>query len=325
MLHISAPATLMLMGEHAVLRNYPALALAISPRLHVYLHSRSDQEVHIESSLGSFQGQLTELSPQAPFRFVLSCIKQFASQLRQGFDLKIKSEFSATQGLGSSAAVLVATCTALYLLTQPTVQLNDTATHLAIFKHAYHSLLEVQGSGSGTDLATAILGGVVYYQMRPLIFETIGTTLPITAVYSGSKMPTKEVIKLVNTAAAKNPEAYQSYFASIGQLVANAKQALLKQDLNALAKLMQDNQNILQTMDLNNPNIDYLLSQLQQDPGILTAKISGSGLGDCVIALGQSCIKKFPKNAFENKAGMLSLPLSISKNGVLQHDSHSMY
>ncbi|MCX7123412.1 MAG: hypothetical protein NTV32_07115 [Gammaproteobacteria bacterium] len=92
MIHASAPATLMLMGEHAVLQGHRALVAAATPRLHVYVRPRFDRIVTIQSALGYDQADLDTLEIKAPFKFVFSIIDQIKPQ--QGFDLEIQSDFS---------------------------------------------------------------------------------------------------------------------------------------------------------------------------------------------------------------------------------------
>jgi hypothetical protein len=55
----------------------------------VSLHPRSDNEITIESGLGMYGTPLDNLTPKAPFQFVLAAIQQ--STPSRGFDLKIKA------------------------------------------------------------------------------------------------------------------------------------------------------------------------------------------------------------------------------------------
>ena len=103
----------MLMGEHAVLRGQPAIVCAISKRMKIELTPRDDKAVLLHSALGEHETTLDELAPSDSFRFVLGAIRTCRADLKQGFELDIKSEMSHQMGLGSSAAVTVATLAAL--------------------------------------------------------------------------------------------------------------------------------------------------------------------------------------------------------------------
>jgi len=59
----SAPGSLFIAGEHAVLVGYPALVAAIDKRIHVTLTPRTDRHIHIRSdSLGEYTATLDNLS-----------------------------------------------------------------------------------------------------------------------------------------------------------------------------------------------------------------------------------------------------------------------
>ncbi len=72
MIHTSAPGTLMLMGEHAVLNGCHCLVAATDQRLHVYLKPRKDNIIRIQSNLGEFEIPIDKLTIKEPFTFVLS-------------------------------------------------------------------------------------------------------------------------------------------------------------------------------------------------------------------------------------------------------------
>ena len=311
MIHTSAPATLMLMGEHAVLRNYPCLVAAASPRLHVYVTQRDDDIIHITSSLGTYECTLKTIEIKPPFTFILSLIKQFQKKLSHGFNLEVVSEFDANLGLGSSAATLMATAAALTKLSGH----PPLADPEALFKIAKKSLIQIQGQGSGADLAATLMGGIVYYKIKPLSMEKLPCEIPLVAIYSGSKMATIEVIKIINTHDA----AYQSHFEDIGKAVTLAKTALLDNDMVLLSDALILNQNIMEQMHLANTNIRHIIKRLNVDSGILAAKISGSGLGDCVIGLGQLNDTHFPEGEFEQSQVIKSLHLTLSPLGLIEH------
>ena len=55
----SAPGSLMLMGEYAVLYGHSGIVTAINKRIHVKLRPRQDTGLHIESALGNFTGDIS--------------------------------------------------------------------------------------------------------------------------------------------------------------------------------------------------------------------------------------------------------------------------
>ncbi len=305
MIHSSAPATLMLMGEHAVLHGKHALVAAASPRLHVYLQPRLDRIITIRSALGNYTGSLDTLEITDPFRFILSIIKQM--NVQQGMDLEIQSDFAATLGLGSSAAVMVATAAAI---------LECAPQDKSLFDICYASLLEVQGRGSGADLMAAIVGGIVLYRREPVFFKPIWpnpslTELPFHLIYAGYKTPTPEVIQIVEAWRQQDPARYAQLFEDIDRCVAQAAQALETGDLPRFAQAMQANQKLMQALGVSDTHLDQIVHDLEATPGILAAKISGSGLGDCVFAVGH-------RDNQNNIAGEV-LDVRLSTQGVQIH------
>lgn len=277
LIHTSAPATLMLLGEHAVLHGKHAVVAAVNQRLHVYLTPRTDAVVSIDSTLGHYTSTIDALRVQAPFTFVLSVIRGLAKGTSKGFDLKIDSEFSSTMGLGSSAAALVATAAAV---------MRYWNIEADLFETAYRSLIEVQGRGSGADLAAAIQGGVLLYRRVPFLAQKIcEMPFPLKLLYSGYKTPTAEVIAIVEAVRQKDPHTFAVLFDEINAAVLAGAAALQEQNWEGFAQAMDRNQMLMEKLGVCDKTLSRMIAALRREPDVLSAKISGSGLGDCVYGL----------------------------------------
>lgn len=275
-----APGSFMLMGEHAVLRGYPALVMAVEQGITVTLTPRADRVIQIASSLGQHQTTLDDLQVKRPFQFVLALIQHLQTEVPQGFDLVIYSDIRADMGIGSSAAVTMATLKVFV----EWLQLNWEQTQLlSVARQVVRS--QQNGLGSGADLAASLLGGTVYFHAEPLSAQRLSHTPKIISRYCGYKTPTAEVIQRVEQQRQAQPAQYAAYDQQIGQLVEQAKQAIEQADWRVLGQCFIQQQAIMHAMQLCTPEIDALLAELTQDPQVLGAKISGSGLGDCVIGL----------------------------------------
>ena len=279
MISVSAPGSLMLMGEHAVLQGYPAIVAAIDQRLQVHLTPRSDDQIYAKSNLGTYQGCLSDLPTDHTWRFVIATIQHFLSQLTHGIGITIESEINSTIGFGSSAALVVALTKALAIAT------DTPLDNIALTTLARQLIRDVQGRGSGSDVAASVFGGVVYYHPDTDTVTPIDYLPNIVAVYSGYKTPTPEVIATVMQRVTDDPAHYQRVFADIGTATEQGKQALLNRDLTAFADALQTNQNLMTELGVCDDTLQAIIDTLQQHPAILAAKISGSGLGDCVIGL----------------------------------------
>ena len=299
----------MLLGEHAVLHGRRALVCAIDQRITVECFQTLEKTVRIFSDLGTYESPIDQLEDHPDFRFVLDAVKQYP--LENGIELKITSEFSSDIGFGSSAAVTVATHAALMKHSgranspsEPPHRNDGSLGEFAlpldrIFQRSLATIHRVQGRGSGADLAASVFGGVVAYRADPLEISPMCEEFPLTAVYSGSKMKTADVIRYLEEKRSHNADYFEKIFdrmdASVGEVIA---------DFPTLGKNLILNQKLMEEMGLCNDALAEIISIFQTlDPkqsesafGIpkeatngkrqTPAKISGSGLGDCAIGLG---------------------------------------
>jgi len=272
----------MLLGEHAVLHGKHALVCAINRRITIRLFPSMDNTVKIVSDLGNYQSPLDDLVDHPSFRFVLQAIRQHLGQLSAGFELRIDSEFPPDIGFASSAAVTVATHAALMRWSK-----NEAPINQELFFHSLETVQTVQGGGSGADLAASVFGGVVGYGTAPE-FQPVEISAPLTAVYCGYKTPTPEVILKVEQLRTENPEKYARIYSEIDTSVDVAVSSLRNQDFPAFGKILDRNQQLMDEMGVNTPELQEIVSALQGDPEIFGAKISGSGLGDCAVGIGHA-------------------------------------
>lgn len=303
----SAPGSLMLLGEHAVLYGKTALVAALDKRINVRLTPREDNQIHIHSDLGTYQTDLVNFTQAKPFHFVLGAIKQHLSKLKQGFNLEINSEFSAEVGFGSSAAVTVATLAALVSW------LNIRLSARDMVKQARTVIRAIQGVGSGADVAASVHGGLIAYQAQPLFIEKFTATVPLTVLFCGFKTPTVDVIQKVQEKYAHYPHLFRQMMNAIGQCVLDAVRFVQKQEWHKVGEIMTIQQGLLASLGVSMPILHNLVERLNEQPDIWGAKISGSGMGDCVVGIGTTdqigdCLSLSP--------GVTHLPVAISAQGV---------
>lgn len=297
----SAPGKLMLLGEHAVLHGKLALVGAVNQKIQVKLTPRFDTKINISSEMGYFSTTLADLKVNPPFHFILSAIERQLVFINSGFDLIIKSDFSHEVGLGSSAAVTCATTAALF------AWLKKEFDRQKIFDYSFASIREVQGLGSGADLAASVFGGIIAYRMKPLELQKLPGTLPITVVYSGAKEGTVKVVNVVENLRSRHPAILTTIFELMELSTRQAVAAIMNQNWHELGQLLNINQGFMDAIGVNNLILSKIIYGLRSDPGIWGSKISGAGLGDCVVGLGQLHNPGFPYTV---------LPLEISPDGV---------
>lgn len=298
----------MLLGEHAVLAGKQAVVAAVDKRLHMELVPVSSDIITItDTRLGIMTQNINELQILAPYKFVCCAILEFKSLIKTGFNLNINSEFSSVIGLGSSAAVTVATVAILSKWLHPTAYTLDQ-----IFTIAKRVMLKVQGSGSGADLAASIFGGVINYTMQPCVYNSLPMIPNLTAVYCGYKKPTTEVIQLVTAAAQQEPELFAEIFDEMNNIVQQAKIAIQQQNWYELGILFNKHHALQMRLGVSDTLLNALVDKLIDQDTIYGAKISGSGLGDCVIGLGE-----LQQQIFAQQDGIVQFLVKIDHQGLI--------
>ncbi|SFR20205.1 mevalonate kinase family protein [Poseidonocella sedimentorum] len=286
MIRASAPGSIMITGEHAVVYGHSAIVAAIDQRITVELLPQPGPEIDIASDIAPpLFARLDALPHGGPYRFVLAAIAGFAADLPGGVSLRIRSEIDPTLGLGSSAAVTIATLGALARYADHTP--DDLHTR------ALGIIRALQGRGSGADLASSLTGGMISYRAP----EAGGPAAKITALpappplslrYAGYKTPTADVLALVAARMEAEPERYRALYAQMGAAAETAIAAATAQDWPALAASLQRYQTYMEALGVCDETLGALIRGAIAHPGTIAAKISGSGLGDCVVALGQT-------------------------------------
>ena len=283
---VKVPGSLMLFGEHAVLYGKTALVGAINKYITVTLVFRADDLVYIKSSaLGEHRIALKKFKIEDPFKFVLAAIKRKRAGLKCGFDLLIESDFSPTVGFGSSAAVTVATLAVLEHAMSGVIP-----DKLDLFHEALAVVRSVQKVGSGADIAASIFGGILAYRRGShpkLYIKKLPKLIPLTVVYSGSKVATPIVVQAVKYLRAKHLKIFDCIYDAMDKCSLEAITAIKEQDLQRLGELMNIHQGLQDAIGVNNVRLSELIFALRSRKEIKGAKISGAGLGDCVIGLGK--------------------------------------
>ncbi len=283
MIEVSAPGSLMLCGEHAVLHGQTAIACAVNKRINVKLVPRNDDTFVIHSAIGTYQGEVKEPKIDSRFLFIIEAVKLL--QPSGGFELDIISEFSHQVGLGSSAAVTVAVCTALSLFN------GEDPCNERLFDIALQCVLNIQGKGSGSDLAASVYGGIVSLKVTEESQREVGKLNcelpPLGLYYCGYKMKTPAVIELVNQKCSQAPALYRSLYKLMGETSLQATVAICANNWTKTGQLFNFYQGLMDALGVNDSTLAQIIYSLRQDPEVYGSKISGSGLGDCVISLGR--------------------------------------
>lgn len=308
MYRAKAPGSLMLLGEYAVLQGKTALVAAIDKFISITLKPRSDDRIFIDSALGTLTLHRHQITLQAPFEFVLATLA--LKKPPSGCNIKIDSDLPASFGLGSSAAVTVALLIALNRW------LEKILTKLKLWQEALQVIHQVQKRGAGADCAASIFGGVIAFSNPPFSVTPLKGAPPLAAVYSGSKLTTARAIDIVNSRRQQKLTNYQIIDEQMNELSKKGITAINTKDWISLGNLFNSGQELMKAIGVSNGHLENLVQSLREQPHILGAKISGSGLGDCVIGVGKLPPNFFPRNEEEKRLGVKQLFLIITSEGA---------
>lgn len=281
----SAPGKLMLYGEHAVVYGHPCIVTAVDQRVRVTVEPNGEGEIHVCSpnvGLDEYHKEIGRLGKDdlpKSMAFVEHLIKRVYNKykLNKGIRISTESDFSTQFGFGSSAAVVSALAKALDGYFKLEMSKKE------IFEIAYQAVLDVQGVGSGFDVAASVYGRTIYYVTPGTIIENIyDEELPMVVGYTGVKADTPTLVRQV-AELKRNEKWVDSVFGDIKDLVNDAKTLFKTQDFIRLGKLMNKNQKLLSTLNVSSVELDRMIKG-SKDAHAYGAKLSGAGGGDCMIA-----------------------------------------
>jgi mevalonate kinase len=239
------------------------------------------------------QISLDEAKAQGPLRFVFGAIEMMKAKLPHGFDIEIRSQINPNLGLGSSAAVTTAMFAGLQQFTDD-AEINARDIHC----QALALVRKIQNRGSGADLAASAFGGMVHYQLgdddQPKTIAPLSFNLPLGLCYAGYKTPTAQVLRMVAEAMQKEPQKYKDIYARMGGVAQGTIDAAQQMDWSNFHQLINQYQSLMQELGVSDQKLEELIRTALNDPSVESAKISGSGLGDCVVAIG-GCPPSFTK------------------------------
>lgn len=318
----SAPAKAILLGEHAVNREQPALATALDLRARCLAYARGDGRYSFRSDARTESGGLAEVRAFraevdrargdgdvagirelaerdffAPARYVLGQLLDRVAGEFRGVDAEWESPIPIGAGLGSGAAASAALVVAVGALQgrEPSPrEVADVAWQGDVIAHG--------GIASGLDSGACALGGVVRYTLAagPEPVSAPGT-LPLVVGDTGVVANTAAVNGRVRGSLAQRP--WRAHlFGEIGLLAEAAAGALADGDLERLGRLMNLNQLVLERLGVSSPELDALV-EAALEAGALGAKLSGSGGGGIVVALAAPGGTKAVAAAMEGAGG----------------------
>ena len=281
----SAPAKAILFGEHSVVYGEPAIAGAVNKRAYVTVKESDNEKSIFKAPNINFEAELlTEekkyiLRKGKPgiIRYILESV--YRAHDHTPIDVTLTSNVPIGSGLGSSAAVTVATLAALY-------RYHNVRFNKKSLAHDAHMVEQaVQGVASPLDTLVSTYGGLVYLSRNKKVERfNVNFNVPFVVGYTTKHGNTGKMVKDVKTLKDNNPKIINPVITSMGNLTNHAKQAILKRDFNKVGELMNINHGFLDVLGVNTLELSRMVYNARE-AGAIGSKTTGAGGGGSIIAL----------------------------------------
>lgn len=267
---------IILMGEHSVVYNQPAIAIPLT-NIQMKAYISKYHKLYIDCDF--YTGLLSSM-PELfnSLKTLIYYILDEYNLSNETFKLQLESDIPIERGMGSSAAVAVATVKAL----NNYFSLNLSQEEILKFVNISETI--AHGKPSGLD-ALLTSNYTPYYFIKnqtPIPIETNLEAILIVAdsgITGQTKLAVQNVQKLIN----ENTQTIK-IIQQLGELTSDAKDTMINNQPSKLGQLMTLAHKNLQKLNVSNNKIDQLVD-VSLGNGALGAKMTGGGLGGCMIAL----------------------------------------
>ncbi|HEU5013100.1 MAG TPA: mevalonate kinase [Roseiflexaceae bacterium] len=299
----SAPAKLILCGEHAVVYGRPAIALPLSGiRAHAAITAGDPGSGMILHARNLERSWRIADKPSDPLSLVVvDALQLFGISAPPDLLLSITSDIPIASGMGSGASVATALVRALAQFS------GHDMTNEQISALVYESEKRLHGTPSGIDNTVVAYERPIWFQRttddgrrttdeevllssavyRPSsVIEPITIAAPFTLLIgdTGVRSATRLPVGDVRRRWQNDPARYNALFDHVGAIVAQVRAELARAGMGALGPLLNENHTLLQQIGVSSPDLDRLVAAARE-AGALGAKLSGAGWGGVMLAL----------------------------------------
>ena len=256
-----AHSKIILIGEHAVVYGYPAISL---PLLEVEVTCRV---VPATTPWRLFEEDTLSMAVYASLEYLNITDAYIRCQ--------IDSAIPEKRGMGSSAAISIAAIRAVFDYYQAELP-HDV---LEILVNRAEMIAHM--NPSGLDAKTCLSDHPIRF-IKNVGFEELAMDLSAYLVIADTGVygHTREAIQVVES---KGKEALPFLYA-LGELTQQAEEAIKARDAVILGEILTKAHGNLKEIGVSSLEADALVETALQN-GALGAKMSGGGLGGCIIAL----------------------------------------
>ena len=256
-----AHSKIILIGEHAVVYGYPAISL---PLLEVEVTCRV---VPATTPWRLFEEDTLSMAVYASLEYL---------NIKDAYiRCQIDSAIPEKRGMGSSAAISIAAIRAVFDYYQ--AELPDDVLEILVNR----AEMIAHMNPSGLDAKTCLSDQPIRF-IKNVGFEELAMDLSAYLVIADTGVygHTREAIQVVES---KGKEALPFLYA-LGELTQQAEEAIKARDAVKLGEVLTKAHGNLKEIGVSSLEADSLVETALQH-GALGAKMSGGGLGGCIIAL----------------------------------------
>ena len=315
----SAPAKIILFGEHFVVYNQPVILASINKRLKIECKIEVESNKAINLETNNFGKRIYPLSIIKnsnqdivndffyPIIYILRKMVYHNTE-HYGITIKIISEIPYGVGLGSSAALCVAGVAAISRLYKR-LKNKDEILDIAIETERI-----LHNNSSGADCVVSTYGGLLYYHKDSNVKTLRFSNLSFIIINTGLKHSTGDLVSLVNRFRKNNLREFNDISNKYSRICGRAIKALEEGNLLSIGKLMNENQILLEKIGVSTPEVNKIIN-LSIKYGAIGSKLTGAGGGGCVLSLIHPSDKDYFVSKME-KNGYECFPVSIDDQGL---------
>jgi mevalonate kinase len=321
----SAPAKVILFGEHFVIYGGPAILAAINKRISVDAHILANDEdrIVIRSDIGvageyGHNGDFNTLEGGTKAKAILDplygAIRQvllMRNKKKMGIEVSISSRVPPGIGLGSSSASCVATVAAVDSLFRKHISRHQ------VCELAIESERQIHKRTSGADCYVSTFGGLMRYCTKPKNFKSIETkgSLSLVVASTGIKHYTSDLVSGVKRFRDKNKTLFESLTKQASEICLQAWTAIESGECDRIGELMNENQIILRQIGVSHHKAQDIID-ICSKAGAIGAKITGAGGGGAIIALAPGTRESTKIASKVKAAGYQSFEVEIDYKGL---------
>lgn len=273
-----AGGKIILMGEHAVVYGYPAIALPFSAvQVQVTVEEKGDS---LSLSCALYQGLVHEMPRvwESLKHAIRLSLYRLGAPTDPGLHIEIESTIPPERGMGSSAAVAVAIARALFAF------YGKDLSDKELWEIVQSAEAIAHGNPSGVDAATTSGQKPIWF-VKGSELEHLELCLDAYLVVAdtGKMGQTLSAVEDVADLLCTQPDA-EAELVALGTLTQQARLYLATNQADKLGQVMNQAHHHLQILGVSDEALDKLV-EVAQEGGALGAKLTGGGRGGCMIAL----------------------------------------